>query len=318
MNIIIIGSDGFIGKHILQCFSKENKCFCAIRKPVNEELLNSNTIYIRLDRENPDYDGFFKQSIDMSGKIDVCINASGSADISASLKNPLADSISNFLNVERILEAIRNNNPTTKFITLSSAAVYGNPKSLPVNEYDARRPISPYGYHKLCSEEICGMYHSIYGLNTYVLRLFSVYGIGQKKLLLWDLVNKFLTDQVVKLSGTGRESRDYINVRDVVNVVSIFVRGQNNNGEEIDSGCYNIANGKQIYISEVAEMVRVALNSNKQIVFDGNVRCGDPINWEADINKLLKLGYRQQVSIKDGIKEYVDWAREKIMSDTTI
>ena len=297
MRILIIGSQGFIGQYLISELSKHNECFGA-------DIVNTVNLqnYYFLDKNNPNYFELFSKN-----EFDVCINASGSANVGYSIKEPLIDCELNFYNVEKMLLAISRTQKSCTYILLSSAAVYGNPKQLPIKEDSKLNSVSPYGFHKSCAEEACIMYSNIYGLKTFVLRLFSVYGIGQKKLLLWDLVNKFVKNDVVQLFGTGKESRDFINVLDVVNIIEILINQSN-----LKSCILNVANGEQVEIQTVAEIVKKSLGLEKDILFTGETREGDPLNWEADITKLKNLGYTKQISIGQGIEEYVNWAKSEI------
>lgn len=294
MTILIIGSEGFIGRKIVDFFSQEHTCVCADIIDKTDD----SALYFRIDSLNPEFDFLFIEQ-----NIDVCINASGSANVSLSIEYPVDDFIKNCLNVDKILDSIRRLSPNTRFINFSSAAVYGNPVSLPIHEDSLCKPVSPYGYDKYCSEKISEMYSVIYGIKTYSLRVFSVYGKGQQKLLIWDIVNKFMYDDAVRLFGTGGETRDYICIDDLVNVINIFVSQKN-----IACGIYNVANGTQISVKKIADLVKHYLNSEKTIVFTNKSRAGDPLNWEADIEKIKKLGYTQTVQFEDGLHGYVRWA----------
>lgn len=297
MNILVIGANGFIGHHAADYFAKQHdRCILA---DTHEKTMEKG--YIRIDKDIPDFDSVFREH-----DVDVCINASGCANVSASFNDPATDSRLNYQNVELMLEAIRKFSPKTKYITLSSAAVYGTPQKLPVSESDKLVPVSPYGYHKMFSEMACEMYSKYYGIRTYALRLFSLYGIGQKKLLIWDLVNKFAKDEEVHLFGTGKESRDYISIEDAIRAIALFVY------EDIPSGVYNVANGEEITVSQVALLVKKYMDSPKKIVYSNEIRKGDPLNWRADVGLIESYGYKKSICFEDGIKQYVEWAKEQI------
>ena len=299
MKILIIGVNGFLGNQLREKFELTNDCYGA-----DIQIDSLNKSYYNLNIDSPNYLDVF-----LDRQFDVCINASGSANVGISIKNPLYDAQLNTINVYKMLDAIRKTQERCKFIQISSAAVYGNPIKLPVKEEDRLNPISPYGYNKKCAEEICKMYHSIYNIDIYIVRPFSIYGVGQKKMLLWDLVCKFVKDDTVLLSGTGDETRDYIHVND-------FIQGMNILISEEKSLCeykaYNIANGKQIKIKKLAELVKKSICSNKEIIFTKNNRAGDPLYWEADISRIRELGYVQDVPVEKGINEYVNWAKGEI------
>ena len=188
MRILIIGSEGFIGKNCRDYFLSLNytvSCCDIVEK--------SEENYFRLTSTAPDFDSVFQFCLP-----DVCINASGSADVSFSIEHPEKDFELNVKNVGRILEAIKNRIPTCRFINISSAAVYGNPKSLPIKESDPTNPLSPYGINKLKSEKLLNEYFQKYGLRTCSLRIFSAYGPGLKKQLFWDIYQKALKEKEIK------------------------------------------------------------------------------------------------------------------------
>lgn len=295
MNILIIGSKGFIGSHCVDYFSCEHEVWgCDV-------LLDYNTPrYISIDSVDSDFLEIFQ-----SHQFDVCINCSGAANVPFSLEKPFNDFKLNALNVFKLLEAIRLHAPECKFITMSSAAVYGNPEALPIVENQKRMPVSPYGFHKVMAEMICEEYSRFWGVKTCCLRIFSAYGPRLKKQLFWDLYNKIKDQVEPTLWGTGRESRDFIYISDIVRIIDLAIHHSQFDGEVV-----NVANGKQITIAEVADTVRMVMGTTKPIKFNGAERKGDPINWEADISIIKGWGYATQVELETGIKSYVKWVKE--------
>ena len=295
MKILIVGSKGFIGSHCVDYFSIDNEVWgCDV-------ILDYNTPrYISINAVDGDFLEIFQQL-----KFDVCINCSGAANVPFSLQKPLNDFKLNTLNVFKLLEAIRLYAPECKFITMSSAAVYGNPEFLPIVENHKRMPVSPYGYHKVMAEMVCEEYSKYWNIKTCCLRIFSAYGPRLKKQLFWDLYNKIQNDENPTLWGTGRESRDFIYIYDIVRIIELTIIHSSFNGEVV-----NVANGRQVTISEVAETLRKACGTNKTISFNGTERKGDPINWEADINKIKSWGYEPSVELEKGVNEYIKWIKE--------
>lgn len=293
MKILIIGSKGFIGQHAMDYF--EGKNFDVIGCDVVTDYNTKN--YVQIDATNSDYRSLFEQHA-----FDFCINCSGAASVPLSLENPLRDFTLNTLNVFKILETIRNVRPACKFVNLSSAAVYGNPVSLPISEKAALQPLSPYGIHKLQAEQIVKEFYDYYGIATCSLRIFSAYGNGLRKQLLWDIYQKFCKSDTIELFGTGQESRDFIHVDDIVHALEVVMTGAHFCGENI-----NVANGEEYTISEVAALFRENFPAAKIIQFNNQVKQGDPTNWRADISLLKSLGYSRKVSLEEGIARYIAW-----------
>ncbi len=292
MKILIVGSRGFIGSHCVDFFSKEHEVWgCDV-------ILDYSTPnYISIDAVDSDFQNLFQQL-----KFDVCINCSGAASVPFSLEKPFNDFKLNALNVFKLLEAIRLHAPECKFITMSSAAVYGNPETLPIREDDKCKPVSPYGFHKVMAEMICEEYNRYWGVKTCCLRIFSAYGPRLKKQLFWDMYNKVKTQSNLILWGTGRESRDFIYVRDLVKIIDLIIKKG-----AFEGNIYNAANGEQRRIVEVAEIFVKILGTDTTINFNNEVRKGDPLNWEADISAIKTMGYTQSYTLEQGITEYVDW-----------
>jgi UDP-glucose 4-epimerase len=296
--ILVIGCNGFIGSHLSRYYHQKDTGFYGIDViPPPSESVVPNFILLKPYELQVTLDNLFKEI-----SFDVCINCSGAASVPNSISHPLNDFELNTLNVFRILESIRLYNPECRFINLSSAAVYGNPDSLPVRENSLSKPISPYGIHKLMSEEICREFWVNYGIKTCSLRIFSAFGPGLKKQFFWDLYQKFLHDSTIVLHGNGDETRDFIYIDDLIEAVNLAVE---NTAFEAD--VINIANGVETKIKEIASLFKEKIGSNKDLVFNGIIRPGDPLNWRADISILSSLGYKPKHSIEYGIQEYLKW-----------
>jgi dTDP-glucose 4,6-dehydratase/UDP-glucose 4-epimerase len=212
----------------------------------------------------------------------------------------------NSLNVIKILEGIRSYNQCCKFINISSAAVYGNPKILPIKETGELLPVSPYGYHKLVAETILDEYNSLWGIKTCSLRIFSAYGNGLKKQIIYDVSKKIISSEEIYLFGTGDETRDFIHIDDICRAIECIIVHDN-----FDSTKINVANGKQVSIKNIVQIFNNFWLHNKKIIFDGIGRSGDPLNWCADIDLLKSYGYEQSVSIQAGIERYIEWIKNE-------
>lgn len=296
MNILIIGSKGFIGSHFVKYFSKKHNVW---ECDVVADYVSKN--YFIVDATNADYSDIFQQQ-----QFDVCINCSGASSVPDSIKKPQRDFILNAVNVHKQLDAIRRYNLNCKYINLSSAAVYGNPKELPISETHKTNPISPYGVHKKMAEDVCKLFYEQFKVKSCSLRIFSAYGEGLKKQLFWDLYQKGKSASKVVLYGTGKESRDFIHISDILTALDCVINKGN-----FKSDIINVANGVEVSIETVANLFYELYNSsNSNVSFGGEERKGDPINWCADISSLEALSYTQRVSLKEGLERYIKWLKE--------
>lgn len=300
--ILIIGSEGFIGRSIIKNFLPRHNFElwgCDIQSKA--EILDADK-YMRVASPDISLSNIIAQIAPYA-----CINCSGSANVQLSFQDCIHDFNNNLTIVAEICNAIIFNNLDCRLVNLSSAAIYGNPTELPIRTDAQKNPISPYGVHKLLSEELLRHYHDIFGIKTCSLRIFSAYGVGQKKLFLWDLLSKIhtsLSDEI-QLYGTGNETRDYIHTDDLSNQILLAIQNAPFKGES-----YNVANGSEISIKQLAQLILEKYGSPKKVYFTGNIKIGDPTNWRADITPMLNWGYSQTVSIEDGVQNYVEWFRE--------
>jgi UDP-glucose 4-epimerase len=217
---------------------------------------------------------------------DAIIYAAGTASVGASLRDPLQDFRASVLPWAGVLDSIRRSNRSPLVLFLSSAAVYGEPSSLPIPEGAAARPISPYGFHKLACETLAQEFASCFGARVAALRLFSVYGPAQRRLLLWELFNKPADDgqPVLRLEGTGEESRDYLHQDDVADVV-LRLAARLADVRAGTSLSINVASGSE---TRVLDLARLLVGAVRPATIEPSpiARPGDPLRWQADITAL--------------------------------
>lgn len=297
MNILIIGSEGFIGSHCVNYFFKKgyNVFGC--------DLLDYTTqkyTYTKISRLNPNYDSLFESLF-----YDFCINAAGNGSVPISIDKPLLDFDANCYDVIRLLQLLKDKSPKCKYLHFSSAAIYGNPISLPIKEDSLLAPLSPYGWHKLIAEKLCEEYSMLYNLSIAVVRPFSVYGPGLKKQLLWDMYQKIQTHKAIELWGDGTESRDFIYIEDLIYGVDLILENANQ-----DFDIFNLAVGQETTIAEMAKIFYEEFGDNIEYNFNKKIRPGDPKNWKADISKLKKLGFQPKYSLIIGLKETAAWLKK--------
>jgi len=299
MRILIIGSKGFVGAHVQAYFSKKYEQGSVYGCDVVVEYNDDQ--YFQVDATNASYDEIFE-----GNTFDICINCSGAASVPDSFAHPLRDYNLNARNVYLILEAIRKHQPACKFLNLSSAAVYGNPARLPVTENMLPQPLSPYGWHKYYSEMICREFYSYFKILTCSIRIFSAFGPGLRKQLFWDWYQKIRQSDTITLFGTGKESRDFIFIDDLVLAISCVIENASFQAEII-----NVGNGEEVFIEDAIAIFKKQSGIQFNYTFNNAVRPGDPLNWCADITALAALGYKQSISFEEGIKRYLQWLQGK-------
>jgi len=234
----------------------------------------------------------------------LVVHTAGPASVVGSVVDPLADFEGSVRVHAHLLDAVRRSAPDARVIALSSAAVYGNPVSLPIAENAPLAPISPYGHHKVMCEVLMREYADVYSMNTCVLRIFSAYGAGLRRQLLWDVCEK-ASQGTVRLFGTGEETRDFIHADDVARAVLVLAHAAAFEGE-----AYNAAAGVETSVRELVTTLVGEIAPGAPIEFSGEVRAGDPLRWRADISAIRALGFEPSLSLDDGLAEYAAWYRD--------
>lgn len=289
--IAVIGSSGFIGSSVsryLMTAGKDVVPFVRNVKRLQSDINWKSDCHLAC--------------MLVAGGYDTIINCAGSPGVSHSYEEPFEDYLANVELLKNITDVFINSPDIDppQLIHLSSAAVYGQPSTLPIPESEPCLPMSPYGVHKQMSELLCMRYHMLTKASTAILRAFSVYGPGQRKLLLWDAVNKFNSQQPVVFWGTGDEVRDFIHVDDLSRAIHCVLNAR----ENIQFENFNCGSGVGTTIREIVQNISEAFEG-RRYEFSGEGRQGNPTRWVADISKLQQLGFEATVNISEGVKDYV-------------
>jgi UDP-glucose 4-epimerase len=189
-----------------------------------------------------------------------------------------------------------------RFIYISSCAVYGEARYLPINEEHPTMPLSPYGVSKLAAENYCRNYHEIHGLKTCCLRLFNVYGPRQHAGSYSGVISKFIRKiqggESPVIYGDGKQTRDFIYLEDVIDACLLAMEGA-----RTDGGTFNIGTGKPTTIRQLAEiMIELSGKTSLRAVYKKS-RKGDVENSYADISMARKsLNFKPKTELKNGLK----------------
>jgi UDP-glucose 4-epimerase len=232
---------------------------------------------------------------------DFILHAAGTASVGGSWETPARDFVDSVTTWQTLLEATRRSGLKPKLFFPSSAAIFGDPDHLPVAEDAARRPISPYGFHKLICEQLAEEYSILWQIPVVIVRLFSVFGPRQRRLLVWELVEQIRSSaKSIRLQGTGLEERDYLAVSDVAKALDLLAKQRLLNGLRT----FNVGSGKSLRVVDLIEALKQLTGEQKPVVCSCQVRQGDPMHWRADNRRLREqLPNWSPRSIEDGLAE---------------
>jgi UDP-glucose 4-epimerase len=299
-NILITGAKGFLGSNVAKHFKNLGYETYGIG---HGGLSVEESTEIGLDYWKKD-DISIKSILEFEQTFDVIVHCGGSGSVGFSVEHPYDDFKKTVDGTLEVLEYMRVHNPNAHLIYPSSPAVQGEHPDSPIKEEYVGKPASPYGYHKKIAEDLCRSYFEKYNLKVSIIRLFSVYGNGLKKQLLWDACHKIKNAKdKVFFWGTGEETRDFIHIDDVLLLVDLLLK-QDNKFVLINGGI-----GMKHSIKNVVEMIRDLMNPSISIKFNNQLNIGNPIYYWADIQNLKQLGFQSNKRLEQEIKSYIDWVK---------
>lgn len=235
---------------------------------------------------------------------DGIINCAGESSVKSSFTEISSKRNKTLESGVEILKYAKEYAPMSRIVILSSAAVYGESRFLPIDEEASLNPISPYGNDKLKLEKLCEAEAATNNLSIVILRLFSIYGEELRKQLFWDACVKYMNDDF-HFSGSGFEKRDWLHITDAVNLICAVI-----NEATTDCCIFNGGSGKSTTIKEALELIAFYMGGQLTAEFSGISREGDPIGYEADISRAKTLGWSPEVDLESGVSTYCSWFKE--------
>lgn len=310
---LVTGGAGFIGSNLCEAILN-----MGYRVRCLDDLSTGKEKNVELFAENPDYE-FIKGDIKDA---DTCMRACRGADyvlnqaawgsVPRSLEMPLFYCKNNIEGTLNMLEAARQNG-VRKFVYASSSSVYGDEPHLPKTEGREGNLLSPYALTKRCDEEWAKLYTMHYGLDTYGLRYFNVFGRrqdpeGAYAAVIPKFIRQLMNGEVPTINGDGMQSRDFTYIENVIeaNLKACLAP------HEAAGQAFNIAFGGREYLIDIYHALTKALGKETEPHF-GPDRKGDIRHSNADISKAKKLlGYAPDYDFAKGLNEVIEWYRENL------
>lgn len=236
---------------------------------------------------------------------DVVCHLAARISVEESVRNPSLVTRTNVLGTVRVFEGARQSDARVVFF--SSAAVYGTPHRVPIDERHPLQPISPYGLTKVVGEEYARLYHDLYGLNVSIVRPFNVYserlsGNDPYAGVIRRFIENAVRNKPLLVHGDGGQTRDFVHVSDVVQLVSLLLDGRGN------GQAFNCGTGTATRIGDLASWVRDRFHPNLRILHQPP-RPGDIRHSVANIGRARRIGYRPKVALKSWLSSFAPTPR---------
>ena len=295
--ILITGAYGFLGRNLAKEYSKKGAEIYGLGHGnfSSDEISELGISKYISDEIN------LKNLLNTCKNPDKIIHCASSASVSYSIANPKEDFERTVNSTLSVLEFLRIHAKEARLVIPSSAAVYGQKEKKPISVVERLNPLSPYGNSKKIAEILAKFYANHYDLKVAIVRLFSLYGPGLKKQLLWDACLKAYSGKHT-FSGTGLESRDWIYIEDAISLILIALENASNKAITVNGG-----SGKSISNNSFLSILYEEIGIDCMPKFSGISREGDPLFYEADIKESLSWGWEPKIALKEGIYKYVKW-----------
>lgn len=300
MRILVTGGAGFIGSHIADLLIDKGYEVCIIDNLVNGKIQNINkkAKFYNIDiRDNKILDVFREE------KPDVIVHHAAQIKVPISIENPIYDADINIMGSLNLLECARKTD-VKMIVYAASAAIFGEPQYLPIDENHPLNMISGYGVTKHTVEHYLNVYKELYGINYVSLRYSNVYGPRQDSSgeggVIAIFAEKFINNDRPVIFGDGKQIRDFVYVKDVAmaNLMAI---------ESKISGIYNVCTNTQISINDLVMIFNKILSKNV-IPLYSKERVGDIRKSYMTYNKIFnKMGWKPKYNIEEGLKETLQY-----------
>ncbi len=310
---LVTGGAGFIGSNLCEAILNMGyKVRCL------DDLSTGKQANVDMFLDNPNYE-FVKGDIkDLEMCMQACkgvdyvLNQAAWGSVPRSIEMPLFYCANNIQGTLNMLEAARQNG-VKKFVYASSSSVYGDEPNLPKTEGREGNLLSPYALTKMCDEEWAKQYTKHYGLDTYGLRYFNVFGRrqdphGAYAAVIPKFIKQLLDDEQPIINGDGKQSRDFTYIENVIeaNLKACLAPS------EAAGEAYNIAYGGREYLIDIYYALTEALGKNIAPHF-GPDRKGDIKHSSADISKAQRLlGYAPEYDFARGLNEAIEWYKTNL------
>lgn len=299
--ILVTGGAGFIGSNLVDALLASGHSVRVLDNLSTGSLHNlskAKSFGNRFDFCHVDIKNF-NDVVEASKDVRSIIHLAAQVSVQYSLQNPVNSANSNIIGFVNMLEAARVNK-VPRFIYASSAAVYGQPVELLLNEESSVRPISPYGLEKLINEQYAGLYSDIHKISCLGFRFFNVYGPRQDpKSAYAGVISKFFeriaSDQSITIFGDGYQTRDFVYVADVANACAKAIDSK-------ASGVLCVGTGRSVNLLQLVEGIETAIGKKANILHAEPVK-GDIVHSSMIPKRLAEaLQVSANIALHDGLR----------------
>lgn len=305
---LVTGGAGFIGSHIVRVLLEKNHSVRVLDNFSSGKKENLEKIKGRVELYRDDI-RTYGACLKAARGVDFVLHQAALRSVPKSMQNPKEYNEVNIGGTLNMLEASRKNR-VKRFVFASSSSVYGEVDNFPQKESFQPQPISPYALTKLTGEYYCKIFSYHHGLSTVALRYFNVFGPRQSlddeyAVVIPRFITNMLNGQPPPIYGTGRQSRDFTYVANVVEANILAARKSGVNGR-----VFNVASGKDYTVLELVKILNDILKKDIKPRFL-KPRQGDVFRTLSDLSHSRRvLGFNARIDFIKGLEFTVEYFKE--------
>jgi len=314
-NVLVTGGAGFIGSHIVDGYIKEGWRVTVVDNLFRgkKENLNPQAKFYQLDIQDKKLSKVFSKE-----KFDLINHHAAQIDVRKSVEDSLFDAEVNILGTLNLLDNCVKWGVNKIIFISSGGAIYGEPSSLPVNEYYLKNPFSPYGISKHTIEHYLYYYRENFGINFVSLRYANIYGPRQDPLgeagVISIFTQKMLKGEKPSIFGNGEQLRDYLYVEEAVEAnllaTNLIEKINKKKIKSPDDLAYNIGTGRGTSVNSLYKLISNFINFREEPLYLPP-RKGEINRIYLQVKKAEKeLAWKSKINLEEGLAKTIEWFKK--------
>lgn len=306
--VLVTGGAGFIGSHIAEAYLRDGWEVVVLDdlSRGHEKNVPKGARLVRADIRSPE-----ARKALATGRFDVVNHHAAQIDVRVSVDRPAFDSDINVVGFVNLLEGAGEGGVRRVIFASSGGVVYGDPEVIPTPETAPKLPVSPYGVSKLAGEYYMRALAALRGFEGIAMRYANVFGPRQDPKseagVVSIFVSRLLAKEALTVFGDGRQTRDYVFVKDVARANVLASTLPAPGADQLDGPAFNIATSQQRSVLDLAQSVGKVIGQKPQLEFVPP-RAGELVRSALDVSKAKRvLGWKPEYAFEDGLQELVDW-----------
>ncbi|MGI8801375.1 MAG: NAD-dependent epimerase/dehydratase family protein [Solirubrobacteraceae bacterium] len=300
---LVLGGCGFLGQWLISRLTARGIGVSSVDRDPRGRLAGMGVTSIQMTTLNSALE---LTALMGAGDFDVVFSLVGTGLVPRSVAAPLDDLANNVGSLVVLLDVVRRMDPPPLVVSVSSAAVYGSARSVPMTEQHPRRPESPYGVSKAAGEDYLDLYHRAYGVPALCVRPFSIYGPGQRKLVIYDLLERLRgSEDPLVVQASEHITRDFVYVEDVAETIVRLAERAPARGE-----AYNACSEQETSLRGLVELLVGLVAPDTRVSFTGATRPGDPTRWVGSRRLTSSTTGLTPTVLTDGVDRTWRWLDE--------